>query len=356
MENERPMWIDKSKLKEIRDNIRCPYKLLNSLGISISKDTEHEIWCLSPFRNETKASFKIRKDELIWFDHGMNEGGGPLELIAKLNNVNIYKAGRLAVDYGLTSAIGLVNSIKPRPIQKKEVKKEKNIIELPKKYSLVPYLRPYHPVITQRGLSQVTCEKLRFGFLPMSSKSNLKGRIVFQIRGVKEVDSELKPTILTHIGRAISEKQETEGGKWRVYSGFEKKSALYNIDNVLLSSQVTSQVEKYGLVIVEGCFDVAKLYEAGIYNVVSTLTASLSDKQIDKIEFIQSKIKIPEIKIWFDNDEAGKMGTQKAIEKLKGFDIPFRPIEWNQLKSENKKDACDFSVDELKQFRQLGLI
>jgi DNA primase (bacterial type) len=218
------------------------------------------------------------------------------------------------------------------------------------------YLKPNHPAITARGLSQATCEKLRFGFLPMSSKSNLKGRIVFQVRGVKEIGSEIEPTILTHMGRAISEKQVNEGGKWRIYSGFHKNSALYNIDSILLSSQVTSQVKKYGLIIVEGCFDLAKLYEAGILNVASTLTATLSDEQIIKLEYIKSKINIPEIKIWFDDDEAGRNGTKKAIEKLKNFKIPVSGFDWDQLRSEKRKDACDFEVDELKQFRQSDLI
>jgi len=350
------MWIEPDELQKIRNSITNVQNLLSTLGISVTKETENEIWCLSPFRNETKASFKIMKDDLRWFDHGMNEGGGPLELIAKLNNVNIYKAGRIALDYGLASTLVTKTRTIPKLKRKYEVIKERKNIELPQKYSLLPYLKPNHPAITARGLSQATCEKLRFGFLPMSSKSNLKGRIVFQVRGVKEIGSEIEPTILTHMGRAISEKQVNEGGKWRIYSGFHKNSALYNIDSILLSSQVMSQVEKYGLIIVEGCFDVAKLYEAGILNVASTLTANLSDKQIQIIKYINSKIKIPEIKIWFDNDEAGKNGTQNAIEKLNNFEIPFNSINWEKLKSEKRKDACDFDVDELKQFRDLNLI
>ncbi|ETR65961.1 MAG: hypothetical protein OMM_13452 [Candidatus Magnetoglobus multicellularis str. Araruama] len=190
----------------------------------------------------------------------------------------------------------------------------------------------------------------------MSSKSNLRGRIVFQIRGVKEFESDIKPTILTHMGRAISEKQADEWGKWRIYAGFQKKSTLYNIDNILMLPQVTSQVEKYGLILVEGCFDVAKLFEAEIFNVASTLTASLSDEQIQKIEYIKSKINIPEIKIWFDDDDAGRNGTQKAIEKLKNFEIPVSAFDWDKLRSEKRKDTCDFEIDELKKLRQSDLI
>ena len=108
------------------------HKLLNVLGIRISKEKEYEIWCYSPFRNERTASFKLKKDGLLWFDHGMNEGGGPLKLIAKLNNIEIDEACRIALDNGLMSTLVTKSGNKKylhktNTTQKQEVKEKKFI-------------------------------------------------------------------------------------------------------------------------------------------------------------------------------------------------------------------------------------
>ena len=166
-----------------------------------------------------------------------------------------------------------------------EGKKKEN---RPIRQTLLPSLVPEHPELERRGISRETCEYLGCGYLPETSKSPLAGRIVFQVRGVREDEENpgsLKPVILTHVGRALTEEQAETDGKWWIYSGFAKTLELYNIDKLLFDEEAILQAkETEHIIVAEGCFDVAKLVEAGIRNAVATFGWSLSEEQIPKLE------------------------------------------------------------------------
>ncbi|MBL8152454.1 MAG: hypothetical protein JNN15_21215 [Blastocatellia bacterium] len=156
-------------------------------------------------------------------------------------------------------------------------------------FSLLPYLkeRGTHPEFVRRGISKNTCDYLGAGYLAKGNGAMDK-RLVFQIRSV-ETDSGggLVPVILNHIGRATTENQETENGKWRHYPGFQKTLEIFNIDKVLLDQKAIDQAKETGrVVIVEGVFDVAKVIEAGLYNVVATFGAYMDQDQLPRLKLI----------------------------------------------------------------------
>jgi len=53
--------------------------LLAELGHEPEREDKGECWYLSPFREETDASFKISRDGRAWYDHGAGEGGNILD-------------------------------------------------------------------------------------------------------------------------------------------------------------------------------------------------------------------------------------------------------------------------------------
>ncbi len=210
----------------------------------------------------------------------------------------------------------------------------------------------------RRGISGRTCEYLGCGYLA-ESKGKMKDRIVFQVRGVEaDKTGNLHPVTLTHIGRAVSADKIAADGKWWTYPGFQKTLELYNIDHVLLDDRAREQATKTGhVLIVEGCFDVAKLIEAGIFNVVASFGAHLDKDQIPRLELIADQLKVDKFLVWYDRDKAGNEGQEKAIKLLQdagfegmGFDWD---VEFNSEKrgavsiTESVKDVCDFSVEQL---------
>ncbi|MEK6451965.1 MULTISPECIES: toprim domain-containing protein [unclassified Myroides] len=55
--------------------------ILDKIGAKNVKQTNREIWYISPFRNECTASFKIDVLKNLWYDHGEGKGGNVLDFV-----------------------------------------------------------------------------------------------------------------------------------------------------------------------------------------------------------------------------------------------------------------------------------
>jgi len=64
-------------------------EILQKLGNSPTKETSNDAWFLSPFRKETKASFKVSRSLNRWYDHGQGKGGNTIDLIMQLKNYSV---------------------------------------------------------------------------------------------------------------------------------------------------------------------------------------------------------------------------------------------------------------------------
>lgn len=56
------------------------FDLLTKTGFKPVKSNGHDIWYISPRREEKTASFHIHTKKNVWYDHGDGVGGGPLQL------------------------------------------------------------------------------------------------------------------------------------------------------------------------------------------------------------------------------------------------------------------------------------
>ncbi|WP_286399692.1 toprim domain-containing protein [Myroides odoratimimus] len=69
--------------------------ILDKIGAKKIKQNNREVWYLSPFRNETTASFKIDLLKNIWFDHGEGKGGNVLDFLMRYYNCDLKEALRI---------------------------------------------------------------------------------------------------------------------------------------------------------------------------------------------------------------------------------------------------------------------
>ncbi len=207
------------------------------------------------------------------------------------------------------------------------------------------WLQTDHPVLEQRAVSSATCQYLGCGFLPEkageSTQSPLNGRVVFQIRGIEKTGSGFKPIILTHAGRALSPEQESSDGKYWSFP-FHKSLEIFNQDNLLLDALAQQQVKQYGLILVEGFFDVAALVGAGCLNVGALMGAQITTQQIERIKFIDSIVKLPKILMFLDRDEAGVTGARKSIALLQKNGFEVEEFDWDQLF--DRPGSCPVSI------------
>jgi DNA primase len=177
---------------------------------------------------------------------------------------------------------------------------------------------------------------------------------VFQIRSAKENGQGLQLIILSHAGRALTPEQENSDGKYWSYP-FRKGLEIYNQDKLLFDPEASRQLSAFGLVLVEGFFDAAKLVEAGCRNVGALMGAHISPEQIERLKWIRSRIAFPRIVLFLDRDDAGRKGTGRAFELLQQHSFEVSVFDWNRtLIPDSAKDPADMSVEQLQRLRVQG--
>lgn len=328
-------------------------------------------WASSPFADDRTPSFHINDGG--WYCFSTGEGGGVLELVQKVHNLDCYAAGRWLLEHGLSQCSRVTGAeASPAPPPSGEKKTDAAIRaktpNAPIRQNLVPALVTDHPELTRRGLSAATCAYLGCGAYGEKRKGPLAGRIVFQVRGVDEKDGQLRPVILTHMGRALTDEQEQEGGKWHAYGGFHKTLEIYSLDHLLLDDHAIAQAQACGhVLLVEGCFDVAALVEAGIRNVGATFGAHLDEDQLPRLEQIAARIGVARFRIWYDRDKAGAQGQHKAVERInatgtmtaEGFDWEMAfpsPTRGAVQIPQSLTDPGEFTAEQLRFLRARGVI
>jgi DNA primase len=324
-----------------------------------------EIWIRSPFTCEVNASLHVQLEQNIFKDFSSGKGGGILNFCQELlghqgQSMNCYQVAGWMLETGISVLDQNTKPTAPEPVQKPKPKENK-----PVETDLRRFFKPGHAVIEQRGISPKACQYLGCGYLPErpdGPKSPLNGRWVFQVRGI---DQNLKPVVLSHVGRALTDRQAESDGRYWGFP-FYKKLEIYNQDKLLSDPLAMDQVARFGLVLVEGFFDVAALVSAGCLNVGGLMGSHLTAEQIDRLKFIASHVDIPEIRLFLDRDEAGRKGTQKAASLLKQNGFAVTVFDWDQQFERPGcppvginpliKDPADMSCAQLKYLRKHEII
>jgi DNA primase len=189
------------------------------------------------------------------------------------------------------------------------------------------------PFLAQRELPP---DRARYWGVGYCSRGLFKGRIVVPIKN-------RTGEIVAYIGRSL--KEDDPEGKWRFPKGFHKSLEIFGIDRLARDGETREAVAKYGLIVVEGCFDVISLAEKGFKNAVSTLGSEVSPQQ-------RALLVDPELNpsrrvtIFFDNDEAGKAGRRKLAGDLI-YEAFVRYVDLGRIEAGDRADPDQFTKEEL---------
>jgi 5S rRNA maturation endonuclease (ribonuclease M5) len=335
---------------------------------------DDEIWLKSPFTGEQKASMHVSLSQNIFKDFSSGRGGGIMQFCRQMLREQGRQMTMLQVaQWMVAEGISTVDGIWPQspcgyknPLSAAAPSTKTNPAI---KIDLRRYLRPDHPELQHRGIGAWICRYLGCGFLPQRAQgktsSPLNGRLVFQIRGVRENGKEILPVILSHTGRALSREQEDRDGKYWSYP-FRKGLEIYNQDQLLLDEEARDQVGKFGLILVEGFFDVAKLVQAGCRNVGALMGSSISAEQIERLSWIRNRLQFPNILLLLDRDQAGQKAAGKIQQQLDRHKLAVTVFDWHQKVSVNGQsaepipqsiqDPADMTVGQLRALRRHGII
>jgi len=374
--SEKPATISRANLAQVWRQASW-LRVIEKFGLEVDSKRQRrddEIWLKSPFTGEQMASMHVSLTQNIFKDFSSGRGGGIGQFCRQMLQDQGRPMSMLQVaQWMVAEGISGVNGIGPQsPIRDKHalestaasVKTNPAI-----KIDLRRYLRPDHPELMRRGVGVGTCRYLGCGFLPQRSNgklsSPLNGRLVFQIRGVQKIGQEILPVILSHTGRALSEEQEKRDGKYWSYP-FRKGLEIYNQDRLLLDEKARLQIKKFGLILVEGFFDVAKLVQAGCRNAGALMGTSISKEQIERLSFLRDRLKFPKIQLFLDRDKAGQQALHKIKQQLDRHKHAVTVFDWHQKVSFNGqspepipkviKDPADMTADQLRILRRQGSI
>jgi transposase/5S rRNA maturation endonuclease (ribonuclease M5) len=335
---------------------------------------DDEIWLKSPFTGEGDASMHVSLSQNIFKDFSSGRGGGIMQFCRQMLSGQGREMSMLQVaQWMVAEGISTVNGTQSQPLCEHEdqstARSSSKSTNPAIKIDLRRYLRPDHPELQRRGICASTCRYLGCGFLSQRGQgkagSPLNGRIVFQIRGVRENGQQLHSVILSHTGRALSREQEGCDGKYWSYP-FRKGLEIYNQDQLLLDKEARHQAGKFGLILVEGCFDVAKLVAADCRNVGALMGSNISAEQIERLTWIRSRLRFPYIRLFLDRDKAGQEAAGKTQERLGKHTLTVTVFDWNQKVSlngqtvepipESIQDPADMSVEQLRALRRQGIL
>jgi DNA primase len=158
-------------------------------------------------------------------------------------------------------------------------------------------LDPANPYLTERGLTPGTVAEFGLGFC---DKGVMSGRIAIPMHNVKG-------ELVGYAGRWPGEPPE-ERPKYRLPDGFKKAAEVYRL------AQAMKEPPGQPLVIVEGFFDVMKLWQIGCRKTVALMGSTMSSGQ----EHLIGQAVKPDstVIVMFDEDDAGRAGREEVLRRL----------------------------------------
>lgn len=156
-------------------------------------------------------------------------------------------------------------------------------------------------------------------------KRDFTGRIIFPVR-------DDKGDLVGWSGRLATDNKVSikRFNKWHHKLDFDKGFVLYNYNNA--KDYIKDSKE---LILVEGPFDVLRLWSYGIYNVVAVMGSALTPEQL--LLAVSSALKVH---VMLDSDGAGKTGAHRICEQLKPY------VNVYTLDLPQGKDPDNLTLDE----------
>ena len=312
---------------------------------------------LCPFHNEKTGSFSVSPDKQICYCFGCKKGGGVINFIMEEEHLSFPDAVRFLAKR--------VNMPVPEESHSEESRLRTRILALnrdaarfyyeqlhsPRGEPVMDYMRSRR--ITQRNATNfglgaaadewtlLTDAMRRKGYgdgellasgLAIRGKNGglydkFRRRLIFPIIDVRG-------DVLGFGGRIIS--KDDPGAKYMN----TPETIVYSKRRVLYGLNLAKKSKRGSIILVEGNIDVVMLHQAGFDNACASMGTALTSEQLQLLSRYTK-----EIVLCYDNDDAGKTATQKALTLLNSTDFQVKVLELPKRLVDGqyvKQDADDF--------------
>jgi DNA primase len=317
-----------------------------------------EYWGCCPFHSEKTPSFHVRPEQQTYYCFGCKKGGGVISFIMELENLSYpdavrFLARRANIPVPEEARDDGASRLRARllALNRDAARFYYQQLHSPKGEEVMAYMRARK--ITQKnatnfglgaassewdGLLTAMAEKgytrseLLASGLVINGKNGgaydkFRSRLIFPIIDVRG-------DVLGFGGRIIS--KDDPGAKYMN----TPETAVYSKRRVLYGLNLAKKSKRGSILLVEGNIDVVMLHQAGFDNACASMGTALTQEQIHLLSRYTK-----DIVLCYDNDDAGKIATQKALSLLNDTDFNVRVLELPKRLVDGqyvKQDADDF--------------
>ena len=325
--------------------------------VRLTKRSGSNMFGLCPFHSEKTPSFSVSPDKQFYHCFGCKKGGGVISFIMEEENLSFPDAVRFLAKRA--------NLPVPEEEQGEGSRLRARLLELNRDaarfyYELLHDKRgeACAEYLNQRRITRRTAVNFGLGasadewdglLTAMARKGYSKAELlaaglVVQGKGGSVYDKFRKRLIFPVIdvrgdvvafGGRIVDKNDP-GAKYMN----SPETIIYSKRRVLYGLNLAKKSKRENIILVEGNIDVVMLHQAGFDNACASMGTALTTEQIRLLSRYTK-----ELILCYDNDNAGRIATQKALELLNDTDFSVRVLELpNRIVDGQpvKQDADDF--------------
>ncbi len=297
-----------------------------------------------PFHDDSTPSLSVSEQKKIWRCFGCGKGGDvvkfislyenvsymealeklatkyniPINIRAKEKDAEIYKVMKIVSEFYQNELIKnpqALSYVKERNINPKTIE-EFGIGYSPNHYKLIDYLKN----ISDHYLNLYKSTQ-NLSISPTNMRDIFSNRIIFPIKDASS-------RVLGFGGRVISKDESVKYLNSPDSDIFKKSKLLFGIN---LSLDYIK--ERQEAVLVEGYFDVLRLYQIGIKNIVATLGTAFGTEHAKILSKYAKRAYL-----FFDSDNAGKSASLRTAKMLLSANIQPLYVEYSE------KDPDEFGL------------
>ena len=311
---------------------------------------------LCPFHNEKTPSFSVAPDKQIYHCFGCKKGGSVINFIMEIEGLSFPEAVAF-----LAKRANL-----PLPAEEEQTgadRMRRRVLELNRTAARWYYEQLQQPqgAAVQSYLDRRQIRKniaVRFG---MGASLNEWDALTHAMRAKGYSKEELLAAGLAAAGKnggiydkfrnrlmlpVIDSRGDVVGFGSRVIDNSSPKymntteTVAFSKRRVLYGLNLAKKTKRPNIILCEGNLDVVTLHQAGFDNAVASMGTALTQEQVRLLSRFTK-----ELVLCYDNDKAGQLATDRALEllrntefKVKVLRLPQRLVDGNYV----KQDADDF--------------
>ena len=312
---------------------------------------------LCPFHSEKTGSFSVSPDKQIYYCFGCKKGGGVVNFIMEAENLPFPDAVRF-----LAKRAGM--EVPEEEGDQEAGRRRARLLELNRDaarfyYQLLqqPEGQAVRDYLERRRITRKTAVNFGMGASPdawdslltaMTKKGYTKSELLTAGLVVQNKNGGLYdkfrnrlmlPVIDTRgdvvaFGSRVLDKSEPKYMNSSETPVYSKRRCLYGLN-------LAKKTKRPNIILCEGNLDIVTLHQAGFDNAVASMGTALTVEQTRLLSRFTK-----ELVLCYDNDNAGKIATERALQILNGSEFTVKVLQLPRRRTEDgelvKQDADDF--------------